>query len=168
MNPTRRRVTAVAIAAALLVPLQAAQAQVAGQTRFSQVCAACHTVASTAVVDRGRNNPAMIQNAINTIPAMTAAVSGNVSATDLADIAAYLGNSPASISFAQTTVGQTSAVSTVTISASRLAALSSLTAVASGDFAVQGGSCGTSVPAGTSCTVGVVFKPTPPARAAAP
>lgn len=152
--------TLAVIAGALLAAPAFAADPVAGQTRFSQACAACHTVASTAVVDRGRNNPAMIQNAINTIPAMTAAVSGNVSATDLADIAAYLGNSPASISFAQTTVGQTSAVSTVTISASRLAALSSLTAVASGDFAVQGGSCGTSVPAGTSCTVGVVFKPT--------
>ncbi len=148
-----------AMAAAVLASPAFAADPVAGQTRFSQACAACHTVASTAVVDRGRNNPAMIQNAINNIPAM-GGLSGSVSSTDLADIAAYLGNSPGSVSFAQTSVGQTSAVSTVTISASRLAALNSLTAVASGDFAVQGGTCGTSVAAGTSCTVGVVFQPT--------
>ncbi|MDH0864005.1 choice-of-anchor D domain-containing protein [Mitsuaria sp. GD03876] len=148
-----------ALAAAVLAGPAFAADPIAGQSKFSQVCAACHTVASTTVVDRGRNNPAMIQNAINTIPQMSS-VGGVFNASDLADIAAYLGNSPASISFAQTPVGQTSAVSTITISASRLAALASLTAAASGDFAVQGGSCGASVPAGTSCTVGVVFRPT--------
>ncbi|OWQ44151.1 hypothetical protein CDL60_25675 [Roseateles noduli] len=152
-------VATLAITAAVLAGPAFAADPVAGQARFSQVCAACHTVASTAVVDRGRNNPAMIQNAINTIPQM-AGVGGAVSATDIANIAAYLGNSPSTISFAQTAVGATSAVSTLTVSASRLAALGSLSAVASGDFAVQGGSCGTSVPAGTSCTVGVVFRPT--------
>ncbi len=149
----------VAIAAAVLAGPAFAADPVAGQSKFTQVCAACHAVSTTGVVDRGRNNPAMIQNAINTIPQM-AGVGSQVNASDLANIAAYLGNSPASISFAQTGVGQTSAVSTITISASRLAALGSLSAVASGDFAVQGGSCGATVPAGTSCTVGVVFRPT--------
>ncbi|WP_082938917.1 choice-of-anchor D domain-containing protein [Mitsuaria sp. 7] len=152
-------VATLAITAAVLAGPAFAADPVAGQARFSQVCAACHTVASTAVVDRGRNNPAMIQNAINTIPQM-AGVGGAVSAADIANIAAYLGNSPSSISFAQTAVGATSAVSTITVSASRIAALGSLSAVASGDFAVQGGSCGATVPAGTSCTVGVVFQPT--------
>ena len=152
-------VATFAITAAVLAGPAFAADPVAGQARFSQVCAACHTVASTAVVDRGRNNPAMIQNALDTIPQM-AGVGGAVSAADIANIAAYLGNSPSSISFAQTAVGQSSAVSTITISASRSAALGSLSAVASGDFAVQGGTCGTTVPAGTSCTVGVVFRPT--------
>ncbi|WP_431264184.1 choice-of-anchor D domain-containing protein [Roseateles chitinivorans] len=152
-------VATVALTAAVLAGPAFAADPIAGQSKFSQVCAACHTVASTAVVDRGRNNPAMIQNAINTIPQM-GGVGGAVSAADIANIAAYLGNSPASISFAQTAVGQSSAVSTITISASRIAALGSLSAVASGDFAVQGGSCGATVPAGTSCTVGVVFHPT--------
>ena len=162
MTPPFRRalpMAIAAIAATLAAPAFAAD-PIAGQSKFSQSCAACHSVASTSVVDRGRNNPAMIQNAINTIPAMTGTLSGNISASDLADIAAYLGNSPGSISFAQTSVGQSSAVSTVTISASRLTALGSLTATASGDFAIQGGTCGTSVPAGTSCTVGVLFQPT--------
>lgn len=147
-----------------LVMLTAPSAQaadpVAGQSKFSQNCASCHTVASTSSVDRGRNNPAMIQNAINNVGQMNAALSGRVSATDLADIAAWLGNSPSSLSFSQTTVGQASAVATVTVSASRTAALGSLSATASGDYAVQGGTCGTSLAAGTSCTVGVVFTPT--------
>ncbi|WP_141101006.1 choice-of-anchor D domain-containing protein [Roseateles aquatilis] len=149
----------VAIAAAVVAAPALAADPIAGRTKFSQVCAGCHTVASTAVVDRGRNNPAMIQNAINTIPQM-GSVSGRFDASDLADIAAYLGNSPASLSFAQTAVGQSSAVSTITISASRIAALGNLSATASGDFVVQGGNCGSTVPAGTSCTVGVVFQPT--------
>lgn len=160
--PTSVRSSAL-IAAALVAGLSALPARaadpIAGQSKFTQICAACHSVASTAVVDRGRNNPAMIQNAINNIPQMNAAVAGAVTAADLADIAAYLGNSPGSLSFSQTSVGQSSAVSTVTVSASRLAALSNLSASASGDFAIQGGTCGTSVAAGTSCTVGVVFRP---------
>lgn len=144
----------------LATPSAQAADPVAGQSKFSQNCASCHSVASTASVDRGRNNPAMIQNAINNVGQMNAALSGRVSAADLADIAAWLGNSPASLSFSQTTVGQTSAVSTVTVSASRTAALGSLAASVTGDYALQGGNCGSTLAAGTSCTVGVVFAPT--------
>lgn len=148
------------ISAALLAGPALAADPVLGQSKFSNNCASCHSVASTSVVDRGRNNPAMIQAAMNNVPQMGAALSGRVSATDLADIAAYLGNSPSALSFSTTTVGRSSAVSTVTVSASRLAALSGLSSSVSGDFVLQGGSCGSSLAAGTSCTVGVVFRPT--------
>ncbi|WAC71636.1 choice-of-anchor D domain-containing protein [Roseateles sp. SL47] len=151
---------ALAAIMAFTAPTAWAADPVAGQTKFSQNCASCHTVASTASVDRGRNNPAMIQNAINNVGAMNSALSGRLTATDLADIAAWLGNSPSSLSFAQTSVGQSSAVSTVTVSASRTAALGSLAATISGDFVVQGGTCGTTLAASTSCTVGVLFRPT--------
>src|SRR6185436_17416324 len=86
-------VATVALTAAVLAGPAFAADPIAGQSKFTQVCAACHTVASTAVVDRGRNSPAMIQNAINTIPQMSG-VGGAVSAADIANIAAYLGNSP--------------------------------------------------------------------------
>eukprot|EP01035_Chromulina_nebulosa_P030450 gene30450-40464_t len=128
-----------------------------GTSKFSQNCAACHSVASTASVDRGRNSPAMIRNAISNVGAMS--FLSSLSTGDLEDIAAYLGNTPSSLSFPATTVGQASTTQVVTVRASRTAALGSLAATASGDFVLQGGTCGTSLAASSSCTVGVAFAP---------
>ncbi|MFZ2987755.1 choice-of-anchor D domain-containing protein, partial [Ideonella sp.] len=150
--------SAWALGLALLLPASAWSADpTVGATRFSQNCTACHSVASTANTDRGRNAPAMIRNAINTVGAM----GGFSSFTDaeLEDIAAYLGNTPASLSFSATTVGQTSTSQVVTVRASRTAALNSLSASVSGDYVLQGGTCGTSLAARGSCTVGVAFAP---------
>jgi cytochrome c2 len=53
---------ALGLAAALAWPLAGHAADpVAGTTKFSQRCSSCHSVASTATVDRGRNSPAMIR-----------------------------------------------------------------------------------------------------------
>lgn len=131
---------------------------VAGATKFSQDCASCHTVASTATVDRGRNSPAMISNAIASIAQMGGLSA--LSATDREDIAAYLGNTPSALTFGGTTVSQTSAPSVVTVKSSSFGALSNLSSSVSGDFALQGGTCGTALAASSSCTVGVVFSPT--------
>jgi Abnormal spindle-like microcephaly-assoc'd, ASPM-SPD-2-Hydin len=128
-----------------------------GSSKFSQICAGCHSVASTAVVDRGRNSPAKIQSAIAT-QGMMAGLS-SLSSTDLEDIAAYLGNAPSSVSFAQTTVGQTSATQTVTVRASSFAALSNLAATVSGDFSRSGGTCGATLAASGSCTITMAFSP---------
>lgn len=129
-----------------------------GTGKYSQNCASCHSVASTASVDRGRNSPTMIRNAISNVGAMS--FLSSLSTTDLEDIAAYLGNTPASLGFAATTVGQTSSVQVVTVRASRTAALSNLASSVSGDYVLQGGTCGTALSAGSSCTVGVAFAPT--------
>lgn len=150
--------SALSLAAAVLWPASAWSADpVQGSTKFQQRCTACHSVASTAAVDRGRNNPAMIQSAITNVAAMGGL--STLSSTDLADISAYLGNAPSSISFSQTTVGQSSAAQMVTVRASRLAALTSLTSTVSGDFVRQGGTCGSTLAASSSCTVGVAFTP---------
>lgn len=129
----------------------------AGATKFSQNCTSCHTVASTATVDRGRNSPAKISNAIATIGQM-GGLSG-LSASDREDIAAYLGNTPSTLAFSQVTVGQASAVAMVTVKSSGFAAISNLARSVSGDFTLQGGTCASSLPASSSCTVGVVFNP---------
>jgi len=132
---------------------------VAGSATFSQICASCHTVASTATTDRGRNSPAMISNALANIGQMSA-FAGSLSTADRENVAAYLGDSPGTLSFAQTTVGQTSAASVVTFKSSRFEAISGIAPSVTGDFALQGGTCGTSLAKSSSCTIGVVFKPT--------
>lgn len=150
---------ALSLAAILAWPLAGHAADpVAGTTKFSQRCSSCHSVASTATVDRGRNSPAMIRSAINNVGMMAGLSS--LSTADLEDIAAYLGNAPSSLSFAQTTVGQTSATQTLTVRASRTAALGNLAATVTGDFARSGGTCGSTLAASASCTISLTFSPT--------
>jgi len=131
---------------------------VAGSTEFVQNCSSCHSVASTRVVDRGRNSPAMISNAIATVPAMRGLASLGTAVRE--DIAAWLGDTPGTLDFAQTTVGETSAPQVVTVRASSFESITNLASSVTGDFALQGGTCGTSLARNASCTIGVVFQPT--------
>jgi hypothetical protein len=148
------------LALCLAIPGAALAADpVAGSATFNQVCASCHSVASTASTDRGRNSPAMIGNAIASIAQM-GLLAGSLGTADRENVAAFLGDSPAYLSFAQTTVGQTSAASVVTFRSSQFEAISGITPSTSGDFALQGGTCGASLARSSSCTIGVVFKPT--------
>lgn len=147
------------LVAALAWPIASQAADpVLGTSKYAQDCSGCHSVASTAKVDRGRNSPSMIRTAIANIGAMSHLSS--LSTADLEDIAAYLGNAPSSLSFAPTTVGQTSATQTITVRASKTAALGNLAASVSGDFARNGGTCGSTLPAKGSCTITVAFTPT--------
>lgn len=157
-SPLPQRRWAIALMAGLAPLLAWSADPVAGASKFSQNCAACHSVASTSSVDRGRNDPTKISGAIASVGQMGGLSS--LSSSDLADIAAYLGNAPSSLSFSQTTVGQRSASQVVTVRASTRAALTGLSASVDGDYALQGGTCGSSLAAGSSCTLGVVFAPT--------
>jgi Abnormal spindle-like microcephaly-assoc'd, ASPM-SPD-2-Hydin len=70
--------------------------------------------------------------------------------------------SPTTISFGTVTVGSTSAVQVITVTNNLLTAVPISSVVASGDFvSTPGGApqCGTSVPANSSCTLGVEFSP---------
>jgi hypothetical protein len=156
---TRLLLPALGLAASLAWPVTSQAADpVLGSTKFAQNCSGCHSVASTASIDRGRNSPAKIQSAIGSVGQMAGLSS--LSSTDLNDIAAYLGNTPSSLSFAQTTVGQTSATQTVTVKASSFAALTNLAATVSGDFSRSGGTCASTLSANRSCTITVAFAPT--------
>ena len=159
MTTSRNLWLAFGLAAVLAWPVASHAADpILGTTKFSQNCSGCHSVASTATIDRGRNSPSMIRSAINNVGAMSGLSS--LSTSDLEDIAAYLGNAPSSLSFAQTTVGQTSGTQTITVRASRTAALSNLAASVSGDFTRSGGTCGASLAASGSCTITAAFTPT--------
>ncbi|WP_036517331.1 choice-of-anchor D domain-containing protein [Nevskia soli] len=124
-------------------------------------------------IQRGANNPTVIQNAINNGKGGMGIYQGTLSASDIADIAAYIGNpaaangpnaavSPAALSFPSTAVGASSASQTVTLSNTGGAVLSISSIAASvADFKVAGGTCAAagSVAAGGSCSVLVTFSP---------
>lgn len=122
---------------------------------------------------RGANSPSTIQNAINNDTGGMGIYSGVLTATDVADIAAYIGNPnvtgtpavsivPASLAFGTVNVGSQSGTQTVTVNSTGTAPLP-ITSIATttSDFPVTGGTCraGTSVAAGASCTVLVKFVP---------
>ncbi|MDE3187826.1 MAG: choice-of-anchor D domain-containing protein [Acidobacteriota bacterium] len=67
--------------------------------------------------------------------------------------------SPAQLSFVEPTIGQTSAAQTVMISNSGTVSASGLTLVTTAPFSLTQNACGTSLAAGASCSVGVVFTP---------
>jgi len=64
-----------------------------------------------------------------------------------------------SLSFSTTVAGNTSAAKTVTLTNKQATTLSNIGIAASAPFAVASNTCGTSLAAGASCTVGVTFSP---------
>lgn len=144
-------------------------------------CHGTNVSANKNKVLRGANNPTTIQNAINRDTGGMGIYRNNVlTAIDVADIAAYIGNpnvsagpvaavTPASLAFGTVAVGSSSAAQTVTLRNSGTAALSVATiAVSNAAFVIaNGGSCaaGGSVAAGGSCTVNLQFRPTAAAAA---
>lgn len=147
-----------------------ADSPVNGATQFSANCTAsgCHTTTTplTSNVSRifnARNARSWIQSNINSDNSGMGVLSG-MTAQAVADVAAYLGNSPSTLTFGSANVGATAATQTVTIKPSLQngPGISGLTVGTSGDFARSGGTCGTTVATGstTGCTVIVSFTPT--------
>lgn len=138
-----------------------------GASLYATHCASCHgsspLTSNSNKIYNGRNARAVTDAAINNVGDMTSLRSAfPAGGSALADVAAYLGNTPTSITFASTAVNATSAASMVTVYASLKAgaSISGLSVSTTGDFARSGGTCGSAVATGTSCTIGVVFKPT--------
>lgn len=147
----------------------------------NQGCYSCHGVQGNTLVNNqklrnGVNNPAVIQSAIDRNTGGMGFMKPFFNSTQVADIAAYLGNpslagasapsanaSPASVSFTATNVGANSATQTVTLANAGTSALAlSAVAVSNPAFLVTGGTCaaGGSVAAGGSCTTILRFSPT--------
>jgi trimeric autotransporter adhesin len=144
---------------------------VAGATHFSNSCSgsSCHgstpLTSNTTKIYNGRNARSVIDSAISGIGEMNSLRSAfPAGGTALADLAAYLGNAPSTVSFPSTSVGATSAAQTVTVSASLKAGntLSAITVATTGDFTRSGGSCVSTGTVGTglNCTILVTFSPT--------
>ena len=152
--------TPLALGLLLALPVQAAN-PVNGQSLYSTNCASCHGSASApsvAAVLNARNLSGVLQGAINSNRGGMGFLS-RLSAAEVADIAAFLGNEPTSLSFPATDVNANSATQTLSVHAGRQS-LSGLAVTLSGDFQRSGGSCGATLAANGSCTVDVIFRPT--------
>ncbi len=77
----------------------------------------------------------------------------------LADIAAYLGNSPGRVDFGTQPLGAASGPRSVAVRASSKLGVDGLQLTAEGDFAIAGSDCGAALAARASCEVQVVFRP---------
>eukprot|EP01030_Chromulinospumella_sphaerica_P007375 gene7375-7216_t len=151
-----------------------------GPVSGGTACASCHGPSPANNVNgilRAANNPAVISSAFAANRGgMGSLFNGKFSAAELADLAAYIGNpnvtaapvaslTPDTLTFAGTTVGQSSSALSTTLSNSGNASLnlSSLTLSGShaADFSISGGSCavGSPVAAAASCNVQLVFRP---------
>lgn len=157
---------------------------VAGKQSCSN--SACHSTIPANPQNRIANGTSAsnIKGIITTNSQMTF-LQGKLSDSQLNDLAAYIGQqlgrtpsylpatpepapsvSPSSITFTSQALGTTSAAQTFSVNnsvgAGAALVVSSIALTAGSDFAVSGGTCavGTSLAAGTACSVTVTFKPT--------
>lgn len=77
----------------------------------------------------------------------------------LADIAAWLGTAPTSLTFADTLVGTVSTSRSVTLSTSTKAGITGLSWRAEGEYTVSAGTCGSVVDRFAACSLDVTFSP---------
>lgn len=149
--------------------------QVSGQLSCSN--AQCHSADPTINQNRirnGANNPTRIDNAINGGVSTMAFLQGQLSNSQLSDLAAYIANpsatntapvatlSTTTLGFGSVNTGATSAVQTVTLSNTGAATLQlSAITVSSSEFARVGGSCTatTALAVSASCTLNLSFTP---------
>jgi len=181
-----RALLGAALALAAALPAQAADA-LNGKTLYlngpvsgGATCASCHGASPAANVNgilKAANTPTVISAAFAANKGgMGTLFNGKFSASELADLAAFIGNpavtaapaaslTPASLVFSGTTLGQTSAALSATLANTGNAALNidtiGLGGAAAAEFALSGGSCaaGTPVAAGANCSIQVTFKP---------
>lgn len=126
-------------------------------------CADCHSdnpvQSNFGGIWAGRNASAVIQRAIQNNAGGMGVFLNLYRSAELADIAAYLGNSPYRLDFAPTTAGATSAVRSIAIASSLKQAIDGLSLLVEGPFVLVGSSCATRVPAFDECRVDLAFRP---------
>ena len=129
-------------------------------------CMDCHSenpqVNNYGFIWSGRNAVSLIHRAVQSNTGGMGVFLNLYSFDDLADIAAYLGNSPASLSFSSTEIGATSTPQRVSISSSIKQGLKGLRWSASGDFHVVSTNCREALEPFETCTVDVAFRPAEP------
>ena len=150
-------------------PLWAADAG-AGALRFATppqagllACVDCHSdnpqLNNFGNIWSGRNAVALIQRAVSSNTGGMGYFNSFYSSADFANIAAFLGNAPASLVFPITALGDTSAAQTMTISSSTKLGIDGLAWALEGDYVQLASSCGTSVARFSSCTLDIALRP---------
>jgi len=104
-------------------------------------------------------------------PTALGAVAGTLTVSDDAPISPQTANltgtgivavtlSTTSLGFGNVVAGNTSASQSVSLTNHKTSALNFTSIAATGDFAIASNTCGTSIAAGATCTVGITFSPT--------
>ncbi len=128
------------------------------------ICADCHSenpaLNNFGNIWSGRNAVALIQRAVSSNTGGMGYFANLYSAADLADIAAFLGNTPSVLQFGAIPLGATSAVQVVMVSSSTKVGIDRLSIEVLGDFKIAGTNCTSSVPRFSSCTIELAFTPT--------
>ncbi len=128
------------------------------------ICADCHSenpaLNNFGNIWSGRNAVALIQRAVSSNTGGMGYFANLYSAADLADIAAFLGNTPSVLQFGAIPLGATSAVQVVMVSSSTKVGIDRLSIEVLGDFKIAGTNCTSSVPRFSSCTIELTFTPT--------
>lgn len=107
----------------------------------------------------GRNAAALIQRAVVSNTGGMGYFRAYYDEAALADIAAYLGNSPAALDFGTVPLGRSSAPLSVTVNASSKQGLSNLAFTVDGPFELLGHDCGSDLAARRGCAVSLRFTP---------
>ena len=127
------------------------------------ICADCHSDIPSennfGNIWSGRNAVSLIQRAVTVNTGGMGYFNSLLTADDFADIAAFLGNTPSELQFADTVKDASSATQAVKVSSSTKLGLDDFTARIQGDFIVSGTTCGTSIARFSDCTIEIAFKP---------
>ena len=127
------------------------------------ICADCHSddpiVNNFGNIWSGRNSVDLIERAIYANTGGMGYLRNLLTFDDLVDIAAYLGNSPSSLSFEDTQFGTSTAEKNITLSSSLKTSVEQLNFQMIGPFKLGQSTCGNAIPRFDSCKVGLVFSP---------
>jgi len=127
------------------------------------ICADCHSddpiLNNFGNIWSGRNSMDLIERAIYANTGGMGYLRNLLTYDDLVDIAAYLGNSPSSLSFDDTNLGAISPEKNITISSSLKTSVNQLNLQTIGPFKLGQTTCGKDIPRFDSCKVGLVFAP---------
>jgi cytochrome c len=127
------------------------------------ICADCHSddpiVNNFGNIWSGRNSVDLIERAIYANTGGMGYLRNLLTYDDLVDIAAYLGNSPSSLSFDDTNLGAMSPEKIMTLSSSLKTGVDQLNLQTIGPFKLGQTTCGNAIPRFDACKVGLVFAP---------
>ena len=127
------------------------------------ICADCHSddpiVNNFGNIWSGRNSVDLIERAIYANTGGMGYLRNLLTYDDLVDIAAYLGNTPSSLSFDETNLGAMSSEKNVTLSSSLKTSVDQLNLQTIGPFKLGQSTCGNTILRFDSCKVGLVFSP---------
>ena len=127
------------------------------------ICSDCHSddpiVNNFGNIWSGRNAVDLIERAIYANTGGMGYLRNLLTYDDLVDIAAYLGNSPSSLSFKDTQLGSSTAEQNITLSSSLKTSVEQLNFQMVGPFKLGRTTCGTAISRFDSCKVGLVFSP---------